>query len=155
MTGVNPNAPPPPAPASPPPPGAPAAQPANSMFSKLSQGELLVLAGSVVLVVGDLIFGLVTRDYSLGQLPWAIALVALVAILLHLRGMNLPVSYEGILVLAGLTIALIGVRDLLYDVRYLSGNKVDATYYLGMLAYYLGVVLMAVGAWMVWRRRPA
>lgn len=153
MTGVDPNAPPPPAPASPPP--APAAQPANSLLSKLSQGELLVGAGALILVVGDLIFGLVTRDYSLGQLPWAVALVALVAILLHLRGMNLPVSYEGILVLAGLTIALIGVRDLLYDLRYLSGNQVDVTYYLGMLAYYLGVVLMAVGAWMVWRRRPA
>ena len=154
MTGANPNAPPPPAPAAPPPP-APAAQPANSMLSKLSQAELLVGAGALLIVLGELIFGLVTRDYSLGQLPWAVAAIALIAIILRLVGRTLPGSHEGILVLAGLVMAVIGVRDLLYDLRYLSGNSVDATYYLGMLAYYAGVALMAAGAFLLWRKQPA
>ena len=154
MTGVNPNAPPPPVPASPPPPGAPtAAPPSNSMLSRLSQGELLVGAGALLLVVCDLVFGLVTNDFSLGQLPWAIALVTLVAIVLRLMGRTLPGSHEGILVFAGLAMAVIGVRDLLYDLRDLSGH--DATFYLGLLAYYGGVVLMAAGAFLLWRKKPA
>jgi hypothetical protein len=122
------------------------------MMSRLSQGEMLVGGGALLIVVAELVFGVVTRDYSLGQLPWALAAIALIVVALRATGRTFP-AHETILIVAGLTMAVIGVRDLLYDVRSLSGES--TTWYLGFVAYYLGVVLMAVGAWMVWRRRPA
>jgi hypothetical protein len=122
------------------------------MLSRLSQGELLVGGGALLIVVGELVFGVVTRDYSLGQLPWALAAIALIVIAVRASGRTFP-AYDTILVVAGLAMAVIGVRDLLYDVRSLTGES--TTWYLGFVAYYVGVALMAVGAWMVWRRRPA
>jgi hypothetical protein len=122
------------------------------MLSRLSQGELLVGAGALLILIGELVFGVVTRDYSIGQLPWALAAVALIVVAVRASGRTFPAS-DTILVVAGLGMAVIGVRDLLYDVRSLSGES--TTWYLGFVVYYLGVVLMAVGAWMVWRRRPA
>jgi hypothetical protein len=122
------------------------------MMSRLSQGELLVGGGALLIVLGELVFGVVTRDYSLGQLPWALAAVALIVVALRATGRSFPAA-DTILIVAGLAMALIGVRDLLYDVRDLSGES--TTWYLGFVAYYVGVALMAAGAWMVWRKRPA
>jgi len=122
------------------------------MMSRLSQGEMLVGAGALLIVGGELIFGLVTQDFSLGQLPWAIAAIALILVALRATGRSFA-SYETILVLAGLAIAVVGVRDLLYDLRSLSGEA--TTWYLGFVVYYLGVALMAAGAFMTWRKRPA
>jgi len=121
-------------------------------MSRLSQGEMLVGAGALLIVGGELIFGLVTQDFSLGQLPWAIAAIALILVALRATGRSFA-SYETILVLAGLAIAVVGVRDLLYDLRSLSGEA--TTWYLGFVVYYLGVALMAAGAFMTWRKRPA
>jgi hypothetical protein len=45
-----------------------------------------------------------------------------------------------------------GVRDLLYDLRFIPGRSLEVTYYLGMVGLYVGVVLMGLGAWMLWRR---
>jgi hypothetical protein len=122
------------------------------MLSRLSQGELLVGAGALVLVLGELLFGVVTRDYSLGQLPWAIAAIALIIVALRAAGRSFP-AHDTILILAGFAMAVVGVRDLLYDVRTLAGES--TTWYLGFLAYYVGVALMAAGAWMIWRKKPA
>lgn len=122
------------------------------MLSRLSQGELLVGAGALLLVACDLIFGLITRDFSLGQLPWALAAIALLVVALRALGRTFP-AHETILILTGLAIAVIGVRDLIYDLRSISGES--TTWYLGFVVYYLGVALMAAGAWILWRRRPA
>jgi len=150
MTGLNTTTPPPPAPAAPPPaaPGAPAA----SMLSKLSQGELLVGAGALLVLLGELLFGLLVDEYFIGQFSWAVAAVALLAVALRAMGRTLP-GYDTILVLAGFVMAVVGVRDLVFDLRAL-GNY-EAVDFLGMLAYYVGVVAMAAGALMVWRKRPA
>jgi hypothetical protein len=122
------------------------------MLSRLSQGELLLGAGALLIVAGELIFGVVTQDFSLGQLPWAIAAIALIIVALRVTGRSFP-AYETILVLAGLSMAVIGVRDLLYDLRNLSGES--TTWYLGFVAYYVGIALMAAGAFISWRKRPA
>ena len=122
------------------------------MLSRLSQGELLVGAGALLIVLGELVFGLVTQDFSLGQLPWAIAAIVLIVVALRATGRSFPAS-DTILVLAGLAMAVIGIRDLLYDLRNLGGES--ATWYAGFVVYYLGIALMAAGAFMVWRKRPA
>lgn len=142
-------------PSTPPPPAAPAApSPMNNMLARFSQAELMIAGGALLLVLVELIFGIITRDYSLGQLPWAIATVTLLAVLgPRLARISLPMSSETIAVMAGITIAFVGVRDLAYDLRSLSGAS--ATFMLAMVGYYLGVVLMAVGAWMLWRGRRA
>ena len=141
-----------------PPPAAPAApSPMNNMLARFSQAELMIAGGALLLVLVELIFGIVTRDYSIGPLPWAIATVTLLAVLgPRLARISLPMSSETIIVMAGITIAFVGVRDLAYDLRSISGpSGASATFMLAMVGYYLGVVLMAVGAWMLWRGRRA
>jgi len=118
----------------------------------LSQGELLVGAGALLVLLGELLFGLLVDEYFIGQFSWAVAAVALLAVALRAMGRTLP-GYDTILVLAGFVMAVVGVRDLVFDLRAL-GNY-EAVDFLGMLAYYVGVVAMAAGALMVWRKRPA
>jgi hypothetical protein len=134
---------------------APAGSAMSGALAKLSRAELFVAAGALLIVLADVLFGLVAQDYYVGSLPWTIATVTLLAIA-ALRFLNwgaMPFSHEGILVMAGLAVGLNGVRDLLIDVR--SLNNYNTTDYLGMLFYYAGVVLMFLGAWMLWRRRTA
>ena len=126
----------------------------NNMLARFSQAELLVGGGALLIILADLIFGLVTRDFTVGQLPWAIATVVVFAIVaLRMMGRTLPMDHQTILVMAGVAMAFVGVRDLLYDLRSIAGET--ATYLLGALVYYAGAALMAAGAFMSWWRRTA
>mgnify|MGYP001255350095 CR=1 FL=1 len=60
--------------------------------------------------------------------------------------MSLPFPYEGVVIATGLLAGLSGLRDLIYDVLYIPGRSLEATYYVGMVGLYLGVALMAAGA---------
>ena len=138
----------------PPPPAAAAPSAMNSMLGRFSQAELMIAGGALLLVIVELIFGIATRDYSIGPLQWAIETVTLLALLgPRLARISLPISSETIAVMAGITIAFVGVRDLVYELRDLAGAS--AMFYVAMVGYYVGVALMAVGAWMLWRGRRA
>jgi len=124
----------------------------SNMFAAFSQGELLVAAGGALIVLTDIVFAMF-GPYSFSNIIWAAGAVALVSVLLVRFGrMSLPFPYEAVLVMAGLVALLGGLRDLAYDLLYIPGRSLELTYYLGMLALYAGVALMALGAWLLWRR---
>jgi hypothetical protein len=124
----------------------------SNMFASFSQAELLIAGGGALIVLTDIVFALL-GPYSFSNVIWTAGAVALVAVLLVRFGrMTLPFRYEAVLVMAGLVAVLGGVRDLLYDLRFIPGRSLEVTYYLGMVGLYVGVVLMGLGAWMLWRR---
>ncbi len=125
------------------------------MLSGLSTGEVLMLGGSLLLIVGDLLFT-IFLDYDFSQTAWLGAVVAAVLIAVHLRpsgGLSVPtVGYRLALIIIGVVVGLTGVRWLLFDLQIFSG-RIGVTFLLGALAFYVGVALMAVGAFLVWSRR--
>jgi hypothetical protein len=54
-------------------------------------------------------------------------------------------------VVATLLAVLATIRNLILDVLFVPGRNLDITYFLGALALYVGVALMAVGAWRMLR----
>jgi hypothetical protein len=142
-----------PPPAAPPP--APAASPMSGMLSSMSRAELFIAAGAALILVTDLIFT-VFGAYGSTNIVWAAAAVALVLILTHSRVSSMSLSdstYRALLLVTGFVALLAGIRDLLYDIQYFPGRPVDITYMLGALGLYVGVALMAFGAWQLWSRR--
>jgi hypothetical protein len=150
---------PPPAttpPATPPPAPPTSTGPSTSMFAGVSQGELLILAGSALILLGDFVFG-IFGDYSYSAVVWVAAVLSLILVLTHNRpqmGMDVPAGgYRiGLILLGGLAF-LAGIRYLLLDAIYVPGRNLSLTYFLGALVFYVAVGLMSVGAFMVWRRR--
>ena len=125
-----------------------------NFLSGLSFGERMLLVGSVLLVLGDLIFD-VFLDYSFSDTAWLAAVVALVLILVHMRPMNglsVPAGgYRLALIVLGVVAFLSGVRWLLFDLQLFSGGM-SVSYLVGALVFYAGVILMGVGAFQVWRK---
>lgn len=140
----------------PPPPAAPADAPMTNMFASFSQAELLIGGGALLIVLTDIVFGMF-GPFSFSNIIWVAAAIALLAVVLVRFGrMALPVPYDSVLVVAGAVAAISGVRDFIYDVLYVArpGNS-SPGYVLGMVGLYVGVGLMAFGAWLLWRRRAA
>ena len=150
-----------PPPAAPPPaaPPPPARSPMSSMMASMSQSELLVVAGAALLVLGDLVFGVLLRDFYAGDLIWIGAALALLAFWLHRRGSwGLPMRFDTTLMVLGAIVGLIGARDLIIELYFVLRNLDDlpsATYLLGLVAWAIGIVAMAVGAWQLYRGRGA
>jgi len=151
-----PAAPSPPAAAAPPPATPASTGPSTSLFAGVSQGELLILAGSALILVGDIVFG-IFGDYSYSAVVWVAAVLSLILVLTHNRpqlGMEMPQGgYRIALILLGGLAFLAGVRYLLLDAIYVPGRSLALTYFLGALVFYVAVGLMTVGAYMIWRRR--
>jgi hypothetical protein len=125
----------------------------SAALARVSRGQLLIGAGALLIILGELVFGVLADEYFIGQFPWAIAALAVILVGMGMTGRVLPNWAEMVLVLVGLTMAVLGVRDLLFDLRSLSNY--GAVDYLAMVAYYGGIALMAAGAWMIWRKSPA
>lgn len=151
----------PPPPAAPPPAAAPASappapSPMSGLLAGLSQGEMMTLAGSALIVLGDLIFG-IFLDYSFNQVVWVAAVLSLILVLVHNRpstGLSVPIGgYRLALILFGALALLGGIRWLLFDLQSISGRNLGLTYVLGALVFYVGVALMAFGAYLTWRKR--
>jgi hypothetical protein len=161
MTGPDntqsPDAPPPTAPPPAAPPPAPSApSPMASMVSSMSQAEMLVVGGAVLLLGLDLIFGILLRDFYAGDLIWLASALVLIAFLVSRRAAgSLPFKYETILLVAGGAVLLLGARDIVIEVYFILRRSFDvnATYLLGALIFIVGVVAMGVGAWQLWRGR--
>jgi len=150
-----PAAPPPAPPAASAAPASPAAPSMMSnLMSSLSLGEQLLLGGSLLMILGDLVFD-VFLDYSFADTAWLAAVVTLVLVALHMRpqkGLSVPDgAYRLALIVLGVVAAFSGIRWLLFDLQAFSG-RLSATFLLGALAFYVAVALMAVGAFQVWRR---
>ena len=126
-----------------------------SFLSKLSRAELFMAGGALLIMLTQLIF-VMFGPYGFADIAWAAAVVALVLILLNGRSAAMNFSgetYRSLLLLLGAFVAIVGVRELIDDVRFISASRIDPTYYLGFLGFYAGVVLMVFGAWQLWSRR--
>lgn len=147
-------APPPPPPASP--AAAPAPSPMSSMLATMGTAELMAVGGALLVLITDVVFG-VFGPYSVGSVNWTAAgFVVVAALIVRFMHMTLPLAYETILIVAGFIAAINGVRDLVYDVlNVTSPGNTPITYILGMVLLYVGLALMFVGAWMLWRGRRA
>lgn len=126
----------------------------NNMFASWSQAELLIAAGGALIVLTDIVFAMF-GPYSFSNIIWIAGAVALLSVVLvRFARMALPFRYEAVLIMAGIVAVVGGVRDFAYDLLYVPGRSVEVTYFLGMLGLYAGVVLMGIGAWILWRRQP-
>jgi hypothetical protein len=162
-----PDSPPPAQPPAPPPPVAPAsAAPAapvapakpsamSNLLAGVSQGEMLMLGGALLYLIGDLVFGLTTGYYVYSSAGW---LVVAIMILVHARpmgGLSVPAGgYRFGLIVLGLVALVAGIRYLISDLIYIPGRNLNVMYFLGALVFYVAVLLMAAGAWQIWRRQP-
>ena len=138
------------------PPAAPAPGASMQMpgfLASMGRAELLMAAGAALIILTDLLF-VVFGPYGFSSVAWAGA--ALTLILLFLNGRMMAFSaatLRGLLLMLGAFAAFIGVREVLSDLQFLNGANVAATYFLGMLGFYAGTVLMVFGAWMLWGRK--
>ena len=148
-------APPPPPPVVPPQMTQPTApSPMNSMLNSYSRAELFVLGGALLVILCDLLFDVIIDRYPFSDITSAAAVAALLAVVLGSR-MSDGARTARMIAVGAVGVALyMAARDLYFDVRALSGG-IDVTYLLGALAMYVGVALMAWGAWQLWSTRSA
>jgi hypothetical protein len=119
-----------------------------------SQAELIVALGALVVFLTEAfpIFGY----YGFSDIIWAAAILALATVGLR---RFLPPAWAAnsgsVLVAATIVAVVLALRDVFLDIRFIAGATVDITYVMGMAGLYVGVLIMAFGAWEVWQSRPA
>jgi hypothetical protein len=119
--------------------------------------ELLILGGGALIVVVDLLFNIVLDWYFIDAVTWMLpAAAALTFVLSRFLGRALPMDYTKLLILAGVFLGAIGVRDLVWDVVVLARrSRVSVEFILPAFLLYVGIVLVFLGAWRLWRGRAA
>jgi hypothetical protein len=129
----------------------------SNLLAGVSQGEMLMLGGALLYLIGDLVFGLFTGYYIFSTVGWLVAVVVAIMILVHARpmgGLSVPAGgYRFGLIVLGLVVLVAGIRYLLSDLLYIPGRSLNVMYFLGALVFYVAVLLMAAGAYMIWRRQ--
>jgi hypothetical protein len=124
-------------------------------LARLGRAELLIAAGAALIVLVDILF-VILGPYGFSNIGWGVAVLALIIVFLDARMMGFSAStHRAILVALGVFMAVILVRDIIDDVMFLSDANVAATYYLGMIGYYVGAALMVIGGWMLWKSGTA
>ncbi len=116
-------------------------------IQRLGLGERLAVLGAAGVFLVWLVFGLLTQDYGVGQLPFLLAVGTLVlAYRFHVRKAgDWPVAYgAAVLILAG-ALGLIGVRELLLDLRYEIFDIGGATV-VGAILFWIAAITAGVGA---------
>ena len=122
-------------------------------LARLGRAELFMAAGAALVVLVDLLFS-VFGPYGMSNVAWAAAVFVLFLVFLNARMMGFAATTtRSLLLMLGGFSAVAGIRDLLLDVQFLNGANVAVTWYLGALGYYVGAVLIVVGAWMLWSRK--
>lgn len=140
--------------------GGPQAAPASNtqmpgFLARLQGAELFIAAGAALIVLVDILF-VILGPYGFSDIGWAVAVLALIVILLDARMLGFSAAtHRAVLVALGIFMLVIGVRDVVDDVMFLSDANVAPTYYLGMLGYYAGVALMIFGAWTLSKSKAA
>jgi hypothetical protein len=126
----------------------------NSMLASYSRGELYVLGGGLLVLVSDLVFD-IFGAYSFSHIIWAAAAAAILMVVLAGR-MSASARTARLLAIGAVGVALYATaRNLLLDILFIPGRSLDVTYFLGALALYVGVAVMAWGAYELWRSRSA
>ncbi len=130
------------------------------MLASMSRSELFIAGGAALVILTDLVF-VIFGPYSFSNVIWATAAVAL-AVVLGRGQMAASMGWGGsrygtLLSLLALTAFLVAIRELIRDLIFLSGNLsgVSVSFMLGMVGLYVGVGLMAFGAWQMWKGRSS
>lgn len=124
-------------------------------LARLNPAELLMAAGAALILAVDLLF-VVFGPYGFSSVAWGAAAVTLIVIFLDAQMMGFSAStHRALLIVLGVFALLIGIRELLSDMQFLSGANVAVTFYLGALGYYAGTALLAFGAWQLWGRKAS
>jgi hypothetical protein len=140
--------------------GGPQTTPAPStqlpgFLAGLKGGELFIAAGAALVVLVDILF-VILGPYGFSDIGWAVAVLALVVIFLDARMLGFSAAtHRALLVTLGIFMVVVLARDIVDDVMFLNGANVAATYFMGMLGYYAGAILMVFGAWTLWKTRAA
>jgi hypothetical protein len=122
-------------------------------LASLGRAELFMAAGAALIVAIDLVF-VVFGPYGFSPIAWGAAALTLILIFANSRIMGFSAATtRGLLLTLGALTALTWVRDVFDDLRFLGSANVAPTYYLGLLGYYVGALLLVFGAWQVWKRK--
>jgi len=144
-------------PAGQPPAPAPATSPQMPSFlASLGRAELFMAAGAALLVLTDLYA--IFFAYGVSNVVWVAAAASLVIVLMHARmPASVMANYRPILILLGTIVVLLGLRAVLVDLVFIATPPagLSVARLLGMVGYYVGVVLMGFGAWRLWKGMPA
>ena len=131
----------------------------TGLLAGVSQGEMLMLGGALLYLIGDLVFGVFSDYYSFSTVGWIVAVVAAIMILVHARpmaGLSVPQGgYRFGLIVLGFVALIAAIRYLILDVMFIPGKSLNVLYFVGALVFYVAVLLMAAGAWMLLRKPAA
>ena len=118
-----------------------------------------MVIGALILVLGDLVFGILLRDFYAGDVVWLASAIALIAFYANRRWPGRISAYTTVMLLAAVVVGLVGLRDALIEVYYILRNistlSDGAIYLIGFVVWIVGLVLVAYGGWMLWRSRSA
>jgi hypothetical protein len=136
-----------------PPPAAPSPGPLDNLIASMGLPTLLVVGGAALLVLMDLVFGVILREYWLDTVIWVAAALVLVVFFVARRGMQLPVSTSSLMIFLGAVIGVAGARELLASALSIvqRPGAWDGPDLIAFAGYAIGVVAVAVGAWQLWR----
>ncbi|RPI25785.1 MAG: hypothetical protein EHM57_01055 [Actinobacteria bacterium] len=120
----------------------------NAARAAMSIGEQLVAVGAIILVVVDLIAGLLMNEFYVPNLPWFLAVLALVAIAVkRLRHGDAPMPHAWILKVLGYSVGFLTIYYLLIDLRNdLFEGEEGIDIFWGLVTY-AGGILMGFGAY--------
>lgn len=119
----------------------------SETFAKLGGGERFAVMGAAIALVGWVLFDLLIDEYALGHLPFALSVLIVGAAYTHHRRASAaePVSYKSLLFVAAGILGLLGLWDLIEEIR--AGIFDDgAATVIGALVYYAGAILAGLGA---------
>jgi len=130
-----------------------------NMMSSMSAWERFMVIGALILVLGDLVFGILLRDFYAGDVVWLASAIALIAFYANRRWPGRISAYTTVMLLAAVVVGLVGLRDALIEVYYILRNLSDLTneltYLLGIIIWIAGIALVAWGGWQQLRSRSA
>ncbi len=148
-----------------PPPGQPPTQAApqpsamGTMVESMAPWERYVVIGALVLILGDVVFGILLREFYAGDLMWLASAVALLAFYANRQRAGSVPAYASLMLLVAAAVAVVGVRGFLIEAYYVLRNAGDMSnemvYLLGFVVWIIGVLLVAWGGLVLWRSRSA
>lgn len=127
------------------------------MMASMAPWERFIVIGAIILILGDVVFGVLLREFYAGDLVWLLSAGALLAYYANRTKPGLVPSYATVMLLIAAGIAVVGVRDFVIELYYILRNLSDlsdqALYLVGFIVWIVGVALCAYGAWQQWRTR--
>lgn len=116
-------------------------------IQRLGMGERLAVLGAAGVFLVWVVFGVITQDYGVGQLPFLLALGTLVlAYRFHVqKAGDWPLSYGVVVLVLAAALGLVGVRELVLDLRYQIFDT-DAGTMVGAVLFWIAALAAGVGA---------